>query len=82
MTMTRYLFDIHNDGLDHEPVPMELSSREDVVREAGRILADMARDEMRGSRQMSIFLNVRDETGRPVFVSSLSFMAEWLEKDG
>ena len=78
--MARYHFDIHNgDGPTSDAVGMELSSRAEVLAEAGKILSDIARDEIPGHDRISIVLKVRDERGVPIFISSLSFMAEWLD---
>ncbi|MCY1669136.1 DUF6894 family protein [Rhizobium sp. SL86] len=76
--MALYHFSLGSDVVATTDVAIvELSSPQAVVEEAGRILADMARDEFRGRDRASVFLMVKDEEGRPVFVSSFSFAAVW-----
>ncbi|MCO5730218.1 hypothetical protein [Rhizobium sp. SSA_523] len=74
--MALYQFSLGSDEVTTTDIAViELSSPADVVEEAGRILADMARDELRGRDRASVFLIVQDDEGRPVFVSNLSFAA-------
>ncbi|MGE6740823.1 DUF6894 family protein [Allorhizobium pseudoryzae] len=76
--MPLYHFSLGSDAVATTDVAVvELSSPQAVVEEAGRILADMARDELRGRDRASVFLIVKDAEGHPVFVSSFSFASVW-----
>jgi hypothetical protein len=78
--MSRYFFDLHNGGgptRDEEGV--ELNSRDDIARVIRRILLDVATDELTELQRGMISVTVRDHTGQPVCVSSLSFNYEWLK---
>lgn len=78
--MARYHFHLRSDdGPPSGSVAVDLASPGDMVREAGRILADVARDELPMRDRISVFLEVQDDEGRPVFVTSLSCIAEWLD---
>ncbi len=76
--MPLYHFSLGSDAVSTTDVAIvELPSPQAVVDEAGRILADMARDELRGRDRASVFLIVKDAEGHPVFVSSFSFASVW-----
>ncbi|MGF9691620.1 hypothetical protein AAIH46_02280 [Rhizobium sp. 0TCS1.26] len=77
--MTRYHFNLRSDdGWTSDVVAVDLASPVDVLVEAGRLLSDVARDELPGRDRLLVFLEVLDAEGCPIFVSSLSFVAEWL----
>jgi hypothetical protein len=81
--MARYHFHLRSDdGPPHGSVAVDLATPSDMVKEAGRILADVARDEFAVCDRISVFLEVQDDAGRPVFVTSLSCIAEWLDGVG
>ncbi|MBD8689579.1 hypothetical protein IFT56_20085 [Rhizobium sp. CFBP 13717] len=76
--MTRYFFDVHNgDGEMIDVHGMLLSSADDLPREVGRIMADIARDELPYDDHRGIVtVKVRDEGGRAVSVGSLTYTYE------
>jgi hypothetical protein len=81
--MTRYHFNLRSDdGWTGDVVAVDLASPVDVLVEAGRLLSDVARDELPGRDRLLVFLEVLDSDGCPIFVSSLSFVAEWLGNGG
>ncbi|TCM56217.1 hypothetical protein C8J36_103592 [Rhizobium sp. PP-F2F-G48] len=78
--MSRYFFDLHNgDGPVLDDEGQELATRESVAMEVGRILGDIARDEMPETRNGTIALTVRDDTGRTITVARLTFSNEWID---
>jgi hypothetical protein len=78
--MPRYHFHLRSDDdSPHASVAVDLATPADMVKEAGRIVADVARDELLVRDRISVFLEVQDEAGRPVFVTSFSCIAEWLD---
>jgi hypothetical protein len=78
--MSRYFFDLHNgDGPTLDEEGQDLASRESIAMEVARILGDIARDEMPETRNGTIALTVRDETGRTVTIARLTFSNEWID---
>ena len=78
--MPRYYFDLHNgDGPLRDNDGLEIASREGVAKEVSRILADIARDEMPAQDKNVISLKVRNEVGKVISISSLTFFTEWLD---
>lgn len=78
--MPRYYFDLHSgDGPLEDDEGLEFESREGVAKEITRILADIARDEMPTQDKNVISLKVRNEAGKVVSISSLTFFTEWLD---
>ncbi|WP_160003395.1 hypothetical protein [Rhizobium sp. 18055] len=78
--MSRYYFDLHNgDGPLKDEHGTELSSRAGIPTEVAKILLEIARDELPTCDHATISVTVRDESGRPVSVSSLTFRNEWLD---
>ena len=78
--MTRYFFDLINgDGPVADEQGLELASRAAITREVGRILADIARDEL-PEGQGAVQINVRDESGKPILAGCLTFKTEWLSQ--
>lgn len=76
--MARYFFDLFNgDGPVRDEQGQELASREAISREVSRILADIAREELPGRGKGLISIEVRDESGQPVFTGTLSFQSGW-----
>lgn len=75
---TRYFFDVHNgDGEVIDGHGMLVSSADDLPREVGRIMADIAKDEMPYDDHRGIVtVKVRDEEGRAISVGSLTFTYE------
>ncbi len=72
--MARYYFDVTNgDGLERDDEGQELRSLDDVQREAGKILSDIAKDEIPVSRSVSIKVVVRTGDGATVHAGELSF---------
>jgi hypothetical protein len=77
--MSHYYFDLHNgDGPLQDEDGTELTSRCDIVREAAKILLDVARDELPSADRAPISITVRDEDGKTISVSTLIFTHEWL----
>ncbi|MBB4141858.1 DUF6894 family protein [Rhizobium rhizoryzae] len=80
--MTRFCFRFRDEaGQETEDVELELPSCRAAVREASRILVDVARDEIRDRSHFHLSLVVREESGSSVLESSLRFNAEWLCED-
>jgi hypothetical protein len=78
--MPRYYFDLHNgDGPLKDNDGLEIASRDGVAKEVSRILADIARDEMPAQDKNVISLKVRNEAGKVISISSLTFFTEWLD---
>ncbi len=73
-----YFFDVHNgDGEVIDGQGMLVSSPDELPREVGRIMADIAKDEMPYDDHRGIVtVKVRDEKGRAVSVGSLTFTYE------
>ncbi|WP_454848627.1 DUF6894 family protein [Rhizobium binxianense] len=77
--MSRYFFDLKNsDGLMRDEHGAELASREHVPREIKRLLLDVANDELPNDHA-TISVVVRDESGKPISIATLSFRNEWLD---
>ncbi|MDP9836750.1 hypothetical protein J2T09_001495 [Neorhizobium huautlense] len=76
--MPRYFFDIHNgDGPSRDEHGMELASDRKIMQEMSRIALDIARDELPGQERGEISIFVRDDGGREVCSTHLSFRTEW-----
>lgn len=72
--MARYYFDVTNgNGLERDEDGQELQSLDQVRREAGRILSDIAKDEIPVSRSVRIKVAVRNIEGENVHAGELSF---------
>jgi len=79
--MARYFFDLINgDGPISDEQGQEISTREEISREVSRILTDIAREELPGSEEGMISVEVRDEQGQPVFTGRLSFKTRWQDE--
>lgn len=75
--MARYYFDVTNgNGLERDDDGQELQSLDQVRREAGRILSDIAKDEIPVSRNVSIKVAVRNVDGVKVHTGELSFFSD------
>lgn len=78
--MNRYFFDLQNgDGPVRDNDGQELGSQAEITREVGRILLDMARDEIPECRRGAVSVVVRDNSGRAVSVANLTFSNLWLD---
>ncbi|MGF9564021.1 hypothetical protein [Neorhizobium sp. JUb45] len=76
--MPRYFFDIHNgNGPSRDDHGMELPSQKRIMHEMSRILLDIARDELPGQERGDISIFVRDDTGKELCATHLSFQTEW-----
>lgn len=72
--MTRYYFDLHNgDGPTRDEHGIDLQSSKNIPRELARILLDVARHELTDGDHSVISVTVRDESGSPISVASLTF---------
>lgn len=81
--MTRFCFNLRDEaGQETEEVAVDLPSCHAAVREASRILVDVARDEIRDRSHFKISLHVREENGTAILESQLRYTAEWLCEDG
>ncbi len=79
--MSRYYFDLHNgEGPTRDEIGIDLPSRNQVSKEASRILLDLARDEISVVDRAVITVTVRSENGEPISVANLTFNNEWLSK--
>lgn len=75
--MARYYFDVTNgNGLERDDDGQELQSLDQVRREAGRILSDIAKDEIPVSRNVSVKVAVRNVDGVKVHTGELSFSSD------
>ena len=73
----RYFFDIlERSGVTRDPEGMNLRAREDMRREAKRILAQIAVDEPYPGDELALSLRVRDEAGHVVYNLCLSIREE------
>lgn len=80
--MTRFRFKFRDEaGQETEEVELDLPSCHAAVKEASRILVDVARDEIRDRTHFHLSLVVREETGSSILESSLRYNAEWLCED-
>ncbi|KQS87882.1 MULTISPECIES: DUF6894 family protein [unclassified Rhizobium] len=78
--MSRYFFDLQNgDGPVRDDSGLELDSRAEITREVGRILLDIARDEIPEQPRGTASIVVRDDNGRAVSVANLTFSNLWLD---
>jgi hypothetical protein len=79
LKMDRYFFDLHNgEGAVRDEHGRELASRESIETEIGRILLDVARDELPGQATGIASVIVRDTSGKTVSIGNLSFSKSWL----
>ena len=77
--MPRYFFDLHTDkGVERDDSGSELADMKQV-REAQRLLPDLAREEIPedGDRR-SFTVLVTDEDGHPVYSATLHYAGLWL----
>jgi hypothetical protein len=80
--MTRYYFDLHNgDGPTRDEHGIDLQSSKNIPGELARILLDVAKDELTDGDHAVISVTVRDESGSPISVASLTFTNEWVGGD-
>lgn len=81
--MTRFSFDLRDEaGREGEEVALDLPSRHAAVREASRILVDVARDEIRDRTHFQLSLQVREENGPAILESQLRYAADWFCEEG
>lgn len=77
--MTRFSFNLRDEaGRETEEVALDLPSCHAAVREASRILVDVARDEIRDRTHFQLSLKVREENGPAILESQLRYAADWL----
>ena len=78
--MSRYYFDIHEDGeLQKDVDGVELASFEDARKEAQIILPSIAYDSIpRDGDHKSFVVLVTDADGQPVYSATLSYNGVWL----
>lgn len=80
--MTRFCFRFRDEvGQETEEVELELPSCLAAIKEASRILIDMARDEIRDRTDFHLSLIVREESGLSIVESSLRYSAKRLCED-
>lgn len=81
--MNRYYFDLDNgDGQTLDREGLEFPSRERASKEASRIVADLARDEIPETEKGTICLTIRNSKGTPIAKTTLTFATEWLDGKG
>ncbi|WP_075291487.1 DUF6894 family protein [Pararhizobium arenae] len=77
--MGRYFFELHNgDGTTPDDEGMEFSARANIVNEISRLMLDIVREELPDRESGAVSVIVRDETGKVISVSNMSFMNHWL----
>jgi len=70
----RYYFDTRdNDTFEPDVIGIEFAEFERVKREAAIGLAELARDVLPGSERRLLSIEVRDESGLSVLISSMAF---------
>jgi len=69
----RYFFDIRSDQLEtRDEVGIELENEAQAHREARRLLAEIAEDELRVSQCAMLTARVRDQSGQPIYRAVLT----------
>lgn len=72
--MPRYYFDVHDcDGFHRDDAGDEFESFEDARQQAQALLADIVREELPAGELHAVKSDVRDETGRVVYSSKLTY---------
>jgi hypothetical protein len=72
--MAKYYFDVIVGGeTELDEHGLELSRFEDVRREAGRILTDIAKFEISNADELTVKVSVRESDGSLVYYGDLSF---------
>lgn len=80
--MARYYFDLLNGGgLVRDEVGQEIPTPDGIRQEVGRVLADIAREELPGQRAGTISIEVRDEHDQPIFSGCLRFTTHWYDEE-
>ncbi len=77
--MPRFFFDI-DDG-EHrfqDDEGFELTDDQEARNKAISVLPDIAREVLPDGDRRAFVSKVRDETGRTIFMATLSFVAKWL----
>lgn len=77
--MPRYFFDLVNgDGLVRDEMGSQMpENRDSLLREVGRILTDLAREELADRDHGAIRVHVRDDNDRSVLQGTLDFSTKW-----
>ncbi|MEB2846716.1 hypothetical protein GAO09_10980 [Rhizobiales bacterium RZME27] len=76
--MPKYYFDVENGhGHESDDIGSEHQTLESVGLHIGKILTDIARDEIPGTHSARIIVRARDEQGNHVGKGRLSFETEW-----
>lgn len=74
--MALYFFDSRDDDrIILDDIGLDLPSLEEVKVKASTALAELAMDELPGSYRRCLGIDVRDEKGRPVLTTELTFEA-------
>lgn len=75
----RYYFDLTNGhGLVRDNVGQVIDSQAGMELEVSRILTDVARDELPDTRHGEVKVDVRDDSGHPIYCGSISFEKRWI----
>lgn len=79
----RYYFDLTNGhGLVRDEVGQVIDDQAGLEREVSRILTDVARDELPATRKGEVKVDVRDDSGHPIYRGSISFEKRWIPSEG
>ncbi|MDQ0995493.1 hypothetical protein QFZ34_000670 [Phyllobacterium ifriqiyense] len=78
--MSRYYFDLDNgDGRTRDDEGVELPDNAGAIKEASRIVTDLARDELVECGNGRIWLTIRKSDGNVLAVASLLFDTKFIE---
>lgn len=78
--MSRYYFDLDNgDGRTRDEEGVELPDNAGAIKEASRIVTDLARDELVECGNGRIWLTIRKSDGNVLAVASLLFDTKFIE---
>ncbi len=78
--MSRYYFDLDNgDGKTRDEEGVELPDNAGAIKEASRIVTDLARDELVECGNGRIWLTIRKSDGNVLAVASLLFDTKFIE---
>lgn len=78
--MGRYYFDLENgDGKTLDEEGVELADHAGAIKEASRIVTDLARDELMEIGKGKIWLTIRKSDGNILAVASLVFDTKYID---
>lgn len=78
--MGRYFFEVFDEeGSFSDELGVEIASREHIQAEVGRILTDIARDEIPLSKSMRLTIHVKDERKIVIYEGTLQYDSMWQE---